>query len=127
MLFRSLLHQTIDDQERIWRVGRRGKHLWKSPFAQSHETIDVLRTHQVGRELDDVIEVAADAFEHGIKVVEHLLELSFEIPDPGDTAVRSDGQLASDKEERPVADLTDMRIEALRRASDIIGSYGSFR
>src|SRR4051794_31448828 len=72
--------------------------------------------HQVGRELDNVVEVTANALKDGVQVVEHLLELRVEIADPGDAAVSSHGKLAGDEEQRTVAYFADVRIEALRSA-----------
>ena len=99
------LHQAIDDEQRVGRIKRPFENCRKQRCTRRHERRDVLRMDQVGRELDDVVESHAHALEDGAEVVEDLRELALEVPGADDAAVRTDGQLAGDEEERPRATL----------------------
>src|SRR6185312_9187376 len=51
---RRLQHQPVDHQERVRRIEAVRKHLREFAQAILHEVRDVLRVHEIGRELYDI-------------------------------------------------------------------------
>src|SRR4030081_3793910 len=74
-----LLHQAVDDKERVGRIGPAGKHPRKLTQPERHELRDVLRMHEVGRELNDIGEGRALRFERGLDIGEDLPALGVEV------------------------------------------------
>jgi hypothetical protein len=109
-----LLHEAIDDAD---RVGRKlaAEELGEVLGAQRHELLDVLRVHEIGRELRHVIEGNAQSLEHRAQVVEDLLELGLEVLLPDDGAVETDGDLPCDEIQVAGAHLRRVTVATLRR------------
>src|SRR6185437_104450 len=110
-----LFHQAVDDEQGVRRVERAAEELGKQRRSQRHEALDVLRVHEIGGELHDIVEAEAKAREHRAQVVEHLSALPVETALADDAAGMIERTLAGDEIPRPGLDQRHMRIEALRR------------
>ena len=73
------LHQPVDHQQRVGRIGAVGKHLGKFAQPEFHELRNVLRVHHVGGELDDIAPAGADRFQRRFDIGEGLGALRVEI------------------------------------------------
>src|SRR5262249_55736329 len=105
----SLLHQTIDDQQRVGRIGAAGKQLGKLAQPIGHELRDVLRVHKIGGELDHVAETGTGGFERRLDIGEGLHALRVEIVTADDLAVL-DRYLPGDEQKLRRLDASHVRI-----------------
>src|SRR5262249_22254550 len=67
-----LLHEPVDDQQRVGRIDAIRKQARKITQSIGHEFRDVLRMHEVGRELHHVSEARALRFQRGLDIGEDL-------------------------------------------------------
>src|SRR5258708_37586095 len=107
-----LLHQPVDDQEGVGRVGAVGEH--PREFAQPvlHEFRDVLRVHEVGGELRHVAPAGAGGLERLLDLGEHARALRVEIVAGGEHS-RDEQELAG-LDPRDVGILAERLAEAFR-------------
>src|SRR5262249_24376751 len=90
-------------------------------FAQPilHELRNILRVHQVGRELDDVSPARADRFKRRFDIREGLHALGVEIAVADQLAVAVDANLAGDEDEFRRLDAREMRVLTKRLAERV--------
>src|SRR5215813_13613667 len=67
-----LLHEAVDDQQRVGWIAPARKHARKFAQPKLHEFRDVLGMHEIGRELDHIAEVRTLRFQRGLDVGENL-------------------------------------------------------
>src|SRR5262249_46735992 len=81
---KRLLHETIDDQQRIRRITPARKQPGKFTQPERHELRDVLRVHEIGGELDHAGEARALRLQGSFDIGEYLPALRVEVGRPDD-------------------------------------------
>src|SRR5262249_4352050 len=110
-----LVHQPVDHEQRVRRVGAGRKQTRKLAQPVFHELGYVLRVHHVGRELDDVAKGSALRLERRLDIGEHLHALRVEVVGADHVAVL-DRHLAGDEQELGGLYAGDVRVLAERLA-----------
>src|SRR4051812_37287136 len=70
-----LLHEAIDDEQRVGRIDAVREHPRKFAQPVLHEFRDLLRVHEVGGELNDVAPAGAGGFQRLLDLAEHARAL----------------------------------------------------
>src|SRR5205085_11158709 len=109
-----LLNEAIDDEQRVRRIGAVGKKRRELALAPGHEARDVLRAHEVGRELYDVGPSGARRFQRLADLREDAAALRIEI------AARREH--AGDEEELRRLDAREVRVlaEGFAQRADVV-------
>src|SRR5205085_10924810 len=112
-----LLHQPVDHQQRIRRIGAVREELRKLALAVSHEFRNVLRVNQIGGELHDIAPTSADRLQRRLDVGVDQGALRVEIF--ADLAVVISPNLSGDEYELGRFHARDLRILSERLAKRV--------
>ena len=110
------LHQAVNHEQGVGRIGAVSKHARKFTQAILHEFRNVLRMHQISGEFHHIAPAGAAGLERGADIREHLRTLGIEVVRADDVAGSVGTDLPGDVQKFRCIDPGDLRILPQRLA-----------